>query len=112
MADFPTGIVPKYSMVLDEAPKILRAQFGDGYSQRTPDGINYNLKSYNTVFELNSTQLSTLLTFLRAQAGYLNFNWTPPGGVSGKYICAKWSTNYEDYGTSVVTCTMEEVAEV
>lgn len=56
------------------------AQFGGGYSQRTPDGINYQGRKYSIVYDnLTAAELTTMITFFDHIGTGAYFNWTPPG---------------------------------
>lgn len=56
------------------------AQFGDGYSQRTPDGINYTMRKWVLIWDnLTSTELITVQTFIDTVGNGQYFTWTPPG---------------------------------
>jgi phage-related protein len=68
-----------------------KAQFGDGYVQRSPDGINVHLQSWalswvggpGSGFRYNPLDIRD---FLAAHVGQ-TFLWTPPGGTAGYYAC-------------------------
>ena len=55
------------------------SQFGDGYSQRTPDGINYQTKSWTINYEnITTAELTTIRTFINKVGDGEYFTWTPP----------------------------------
>lgn len=64
------------------------AQFGDGYSQRTPDGINYIQRKWTVAWDnLTASELTTVQTFLDIIGDGQYFTWQPPGlGASLKWI--------------------------
>ncbi|MDM0042149.1 phage tail protein [Variovorax sp. J22R193] len=65
--------------------RVIRCQFGDGYEQVRPDGINNLVDTWELGFEsLNSTDRGTLQTFLDAIGAWDYFTWTPPGEASSK----------------------------
>lgn len=56
------------------------AQFGDSYSQRVPDGINYTQRKWTINYEnLTATELQTVQTFVETVGGGAYFTWQPPG---------------------------------
>lgn len=61
-------------------------QFGDGYSQRAPDGINSKLESWNLVWQnVTTAERATILAAFDAVGGWDHLTWTPPGGSSTKW---------------------------
>lgn len=72
------------------APRILRAEFGDGYNQRIGDGLNTVPETWQLRWGLlNATQMGEIWSFLKARAGAEAFLWTAPGGTPLKYICGR-----------------------
>lgn len=66
-----------------------KAQFGDGYVQRAPDGINTHLQSWPLSWAGrvgSSADVFPVRDFLVAHNGQ-TFLWTPPGGTQGYYAC-------------------------
>ena len=59
------------------------ARLGDGYEQRVPDGINYQMRKWMVTFDnLTASEFTTMTTFLDT-AGTGDFiTWTPPGYVT------------------------------
>jgi phage-related protein len=73
--------------------KILKADFGDGYSQPIPDGIN-NIRSVMTIaFEgLERDERDQILSFLVERKGTQPFLYTLPGEAQPiRFTCADWS---------------------
>lgn len=68
--------------------KILVTQFGDGYSQRVPDGINYTHRRWTVLYEnITAAELTTLNTFVDTVGNGQYFLWQPPGiAVTLKWI--------------------------
>lgn len=58
--------------------KVRTAQFGDGYTQRSADGINNRSTVYSLQFIGDAATVAAIIAFLDAQAGATAFNWTPP----------------------------------
>ena len=89
---------------------IREAKFGDGYSQRSPDGI-YNLaRMWEVRFAgIPTDDANAIVGFLTARGGYESFDWTPPSGVAGKFFCRAWSDGHDSYGIQSISATFEEV---
>jgi phage-related protein len=61
-------------------------QFGDGYKQLAPAGINNKLDTWNlTLPMLSELEVSLVEAFFDNLGQHANFNWTPPRGVVGIY---------------------------
>jgi phage-related protein len=76
---FTPPVGPGISSAKTITPRVLRAQFGDGYSQRTQDGLNYNGRSFVLDWPaLSSTDANTIEAFFNARGGYEAFLYTLP----------------------------------
>ena len=110
MATFPS-ITPTYGIEKASQPNVRIAQFGSGYSQRTTFGLNQNPKVYILTFEVSETDADTIEAFLDARGGAENFDFTPPGDSSGKYICREWSKSIPYLNRATIQATFEQVFE-
>ena len=97
-------------------PAVLLAQFGDGYAQRRPSGINTQAREYSISIEnVAPSECNDILAFLKARNGVDVFNWTPPRGtVPVNVICPEWSSGFGSMiqgGTRLmnVSATFQEV---
>lgn len=78
-----TSPIPSQSSQVSRRFRTISAQFGDGYRLDAPDGINYQLDSWNLTFEnLNSTDTTTVRTFFDGVGPFTQFTWTAPGDTS------------------------------
>jgi phage-related protein len=100
--------VPDRGLKKSSQPRIRETRFGDGYTQRSQDGINYMNEAWDLTFNNRTfTDISAMLSFLETKGGGVAFTWTPPGGAEVKVICRDWSvdtiqhtgTNSESYGS-------------
>lgn len=81
-------------------PKIIKAQFGDGYAQRRPAGINTQACIWSIA--MKNTDVETagdVVQFLSDRNGVEIFNWTPPRQIADPpvtqdVICPSWSVAY------------------
>ena len=101
---------PTVGAQADTEPRLLEAKFGDGYVQAVPNGINFMPETWDLTFN-NLTDATALAidTFLRAQGGYITFDWKTPRGVLLKFRCKRWSTVYKEEDQSTVTATFVQV---
>jgi phage-related protein len=96
--------VPSKSTQGQMTPRVLRAQFGDGYVQEAGDGINANLVTWEVVYDPihassgTTPTLSDLKSFFESLAGYTKFLWTPPPPYNsqGTFVCPRWEWVYDD----------------
>lgn len=80
---------PDYDAENNIKPTVETVKFGDGYEQRQARGINISRQNWNLVFSnLDSATMTSITAFLDATNGVTSFDWTPPGGSAGKYVCA------------------------
>jgi phage-related protein len=79
-------------------PRIIKAQFGDGYAQRRPAGINTQMHKWTVEMKnLDGRTYDAVLAFLEARNGVEVFNWTPPRTTTAQsVICPSWSGSYGD----------------
>ncbi len=72
--------------------KVDRADFGDGYSQRSPMGINSIRRSPTLHWDgLTLANVQTMDAFFTAKAGAEAFFWTRPEASSAElFTCASW----------------------
>jgi phage-related protein len=79
-------------------PAVKAAQFGDGYAQRRPAGINTQAKTWKLELKNVTADVSdSVLAFLAERNGVEVFNWTPPRTTEPQdVICPTWSASYGD----------------
>lgn len=73
------------------APRVRVSQFGDGYAQRVADGINNSPRSWSLVFNRATADIDAIAAFLSARGATESFDWTPPAGAAGKWLCQSWA---------------------
>ncbi|SPA17260.1 phage tail protein [Cupriavidus taiwanensis] len=77
-------------------PRVIRAQFGDGYAQRTADGINTLQGKWNVSMKNVLPDVAREVdVFLAARNGVECFWWTPPRtGTRAWVLCPRWTSAY------------------
>lgn len=95
-------------------PRILSAQFGDGYRQEAGDGLNYLPNSLDLTWAvLMPDQADTIENFFIAQKGYLAFLWTPSNEtLERQWKCTNWSRSDPTAATQSITAHFEEVFDL
>lgn len=108
----PFTWLPSYNAQVDSEPRNLSNSFGDGYEQRVGDGINNDMLKWSLRFDVRSIAETNLIrTFLKTRGGIESFDWTPPIGLAGKFLCRKWSANASGPLTYDISAVFEEVPE-
>ena len=89
LPDIPIDYGPEYQF----AARIDQAQFGDGYVQRRPAGINNQRRSYNLQWTLLSRdEYDELHLFLSQRLNLTPFLWQAPwDDVLRQWICTSMS---------------------
>lgn len=90
--------------------KINKTQFGDGYAQRSPNGINNKVLNWSGVktgdFE---TMIDPIIQFLDEHGGVTPFLWTDPHGNTNKYTCAEYTASQRKGNFWQITLKFEQV---
>lgn len=104
---FTPPIKPSESSVRPEI-KILEAQFGDGYTQVAPDGLNHIRDVLTLSWKmLRPAQADQIETFLRAHGGTTPFYYTISDTVTQKkWTCREWDRKRAT--PNELTCTFRE----
>lgn len=104
---------PSYGSSVSRTPRIKSLQFGDGYEQRQPDGINTVRDVWSLSFNnITTAESATIETFLNDLGGTQYFLWTPPSGTQGKYICKEWSRTINTAISHSITATFQRVFDL
>jgi len=108
---FPTTVIgPTYPVESTVEPRILKVEFGDGYTQEAPDGINYLLYKFNLSWEtLTTSEKDIIKNFIEARGGYQTFLWVDPDGTTRKVKCRSWSISNIQPQLFSCRATFEEV---
>lgn len=95
-------------------PRVLRVDFGDGYSQRAGDGLNTMLDRITATWGLlTPAQADEIEAFFRARGGHEAFWWTPPHESDPrKFICVSWRRRWARAGYDAITAVFEHVADL
>jgi phage-related protein len=91
-------------------------QYGDGYSQRIPDGINNIDETWRLEFKNRTLfEIDQIDDFLADVEGYISFLWVEPWTLQKiPVICEDWSKNVivmitETTGYASLTATFKRV---
>jgi len=93
--------------------RIIENTFGDGYSQRVPDGINTIINKATVELTGDYSDIATYDSYFSGLQGADNFTWTPPGESStSKWICKTWSIITLSNNTYSLTAEFERVYDL
>jgi phage-related protein len=108
---FSPPFQPDWGVEHQQKPVTLKAQFGDGYSQRVADGQNNRAYSLTLTWtNLTTTERDSIINFFKARQGYQPFFYTyQDESSSNVYICSDWEVEHIDTGYYSVTATFQQV---
>lgn len=102
-----------YTTETDTVPRVKIAKFGDGYEQRTPDGINNMPRMVQYVFDFDRATLVQVENFLRYTQGYIPFYYTPPYSSQGLFVAdTGWQVVENSFDYATLKATFREVFEL
>ena len=92
---------PSYNLSVNHSPRVNSVVFGNGYEQRTPDGIYTGLIKMDVTLDLrNQAESSAILHFLRARKAAESFviKNLPPIYADGihkkRFVCPNFNSNF------------------
>jgi phage-related protein len=110
MATF--SYTPDFDAQESKRPIVRRVQFADGYEQRLAYGLNTQPSEWRLTFRNRTdTERDDIRNFLIARGATESFDWTPPGGSSGKWVCDEWSTVLVAANINTIQATFRQVFE-
>jgi len=111
---FPYSTAPTTGASRQVQARVLKAEFGDGYSQRVGDGINTIRYVYAVSWEnISRTDANLIDTFFRARGGHQSFYWTAPGEASPRlWVCETWQRTHSTATLDSISATFTEVFDL
>lgn len=111
MADLPATSNPNYGFVVAHKPRILEAQFGDGYSQRSADGLNADPIETDLIWQnIPAAEADVLDAFLTARGGHESFTYTLPNESTARvFVAPEWSRADDVPGLASLSVKLREV---
>ncbi|WP_247538435.1 phage tail protein [Ralstonia pseudosolanacearum] len=88
--------------------RTLSAQFGDGYQQVAPAGINNRTSSWPLRFVDGKARILEIQAFIDRHAGAKSFYWTPPLGVRGLFRIGEYTPAVEVGAVYLLSATFIE----
>lgn len=89
---YPANIrQPIWGSGKDVTPKVNKNEFGDGYVERFPDGINHISEKWNITYKnLLTAEKNAIEAFFYERGGYKAFDWAPPAEPVKKFCATSW----------------------
>jgi phage-related protein len=108
---FAPPFAPNTDSSAPNKPRINKAQFGDGYGQRTRDGLNARQDKATWHWTgLTVAQYDAMDAFFGGLGGADPFWWTPPDeDEPKKFICEEWSKGFPAGNLRSLVATFEQV---
>lgn len=90
--------------------KLLKSEFGDGYTQATAAGLNHIRRVVSASWDvLAREERDQIATFFRERAGYQPFYYRMPGDdTAEKWTVEQWSDTAIDGGCFSITATFRQ----
>ena len=103
---------PSFEATEASKPRVSKIQYGDGYEMRATFGLNTDPKEWTLTFsERTDTERDNILAFLEARNAVESFDWTPPRGDAGKYVCEEWQVTLRSCNFNTIQAKFREVYE-
>jgi phage-related protein len=105
--------LPDDGPVGDIRHRVRKVPFGDGYTQRIPDGLNTKEQRWPLTFNRDYLEIDAIESFLDAHGGHTPFLWTPPGpsAVEGYYVCDQWTRMPRSGSQAILSATFEQAPQ-
>lgn len=103
-------MTPSVGSSLNPKVGIRKAEFGDGYSQASPAGINHIKHDASLKWEvLTGDERQAIVGFFEANKGTKPFDYHIPGDAQSRtYTCAQWNSTALVAGLWTMEATFEE----
>ena len=103
---------PSFDATEVSKPRVRKFSAGEGYEHRIRFGLNTNPKEWSLTFaNRTDTERDAILAFLDARGGVESFDWTPPRGTAGKYVCEEWQTVLSNCNNNQIRATFSQKFE-
>jgi len=104
--------IPSYNHSINIEPNVKVMQYGEGYEQTVPDGINNTLLKIELTFDLrNKAEAQAINHFLEKRKGSESFVFAPsePYNLDKLFKCRGWASNFLFYDNYSIRCRFDEV---
>ncbi|NDV19996.1 phage tail protein [Pseudodesulfovibrio sp. JC047] len=111
---FVPPVSPDYPASRSSAANVKTLTFGDGYSQRTPSGLNSLSCSMSLTWsKLVKSEADLIEAFFQGRKGTEAFYWTAPHQEAAqKWVCQKWSRDRQIGPFDSLKASFQEVFDL
>ena len=111
-----SDVSPSFSPQLEIQQDVTVVNLGDGYQQRILKGLNTKRRVWKLPYDKRTDAVTTnILNFFESANGGNNgqkaFTWTPPYGLTGKWLCQKINVTKVAYNLNDINLEFIEVFE-
>ena len=111
-----SDVSPSFSPQLEVQQDVTVVNLGDGYQQRILKGLNTKRRVWKLPYDKRTDAVTTnILNFFESANGGNNgqkaFTWTPPYGLTGKWLCQKINVTKVAYNLNDINLEFIEVFE-
>ena len=98
---------PSYGISVKTSYRTLVNNFGDGYSQTVPDGLNSKMETWDLTWEMNQVDADDLEAQLSVLAGQ-TFEWETPRGDTKSFTCKEFQKIFTSFDNFKITAQFQE----
>jgi phage-related protein len=108
LATFDPPLMPSPGTARRWKPNTLKAEFGDGYNQSQPNGLNHLRRTVDLRWNvLTDDQAENIVEFFVAHGASRPFLYQVPRDASPvKWTCEDWTDDVDDAGFRKVAATL------
>lgn len=99
---------PRTGPTGSERWRVLKTQFGDGYTQLVADGLHTERQTWPLSFTGEESYIKAIRDFLRRHKGSKPFTWTPPMSDPALFRCEEVDLTPHGDGIYTLTATFEQ----
>jgi phage-related protein len=112
---------PSYSSQLQIKPAVNVIKFGNGYEQRTPDGVNNNLLRFDLLLEgRDKNETRAIAHFLHKRKASDSFfcdapfpyNFDSSQSYPKRFVCEEWNVSYNFYDNYNISIKISETSNI
>ena len=94
--------------------RVIKAQYGNGYSQRAPDGINNSVGSWDLAWDnITAAEFGVITAAFEQARGADYFTWLAPGDlVTKRWIVAKYTKAAMSGDIYSVSANLQQVFDI
>lgn len=110
----PEALPPSPSTAPRKNFRVLRADFGDGYSQRTPDGLNVQMEEWTMVWSnVTLAEKNVITNFIDSLQGVGAFYYTMPGeSIQKVWSCDAITATPDGYNNFQLSATFKREYDI